>query len=94
MAPTPVSLPGESQGQRSLAGCRLWGCTDSATAEATQQQQQQSDITLQYQMVLTCLDVNRPQAHMSPLQPEPLPPPFPSHPSRLSQRTSFGCSDF
>ena len=25
--PTPVVLPGESQGQRSLVGCRLWGCT-------------------------------------------------------------------
>ena len=24
--PTPVFLPGESQGQRSLVGCRLWGC--------------------------------------------------------------------
>ena len=23
--PTPVSLPGESQGRRSLVGCRLWG---------------------------------------------------------------------
>ena len=23
--PTPVFLPGESQGQRSLVGCRLWG---------------------------------------------------------------------
>ena len=25
--PTPGFLPGESQGQRSLVGCRLWGCT-------------------------------------------------------------------
>ena len=25
--PTPVFLPGESQGWRSLVGCRLWGCT-------------------------------------------------------------------
>ena len=25
--PTPVFLPGESQGQGSLAGCRLWGRT-------------------------------------------------------------------
>ena len=24
--PTPVLLPGESQGQGSLVGCRLWGC--------------------------------------------------------------------
>ena len=27
--PTPVFLPGESQGQRSLVGCRLWGGTES-----------------------------------------------------------------
>ena len=39
--PTPVFLPGESQGQRSLVGGRLWGCTESDTTEATQQQQQQ-----------------------------------------------------
>ena len=25
MAPTPVFLPGESQGRGSLVGCRLWG---------------------------------------------------------------------
>ena len=27
MATTPVFLPGESQGQRSLVGCHLWGRT-------------------------------------------------------------------
>ena len=26
--PTPVLLPGDSQGQRSLVGCRLWGRTE------------------------------------------------------------------
>ena len=39
--PTPVFLPEESQGLGSLVGCRLWGCTESDTTEATQQQQQQ-----------------------------------------------------
>ena len=33
--PTPVFLPGESQGQRSLVGCRLWGHTESDTTGAT-----------------------------------------------------------
>ena len=33
--PTPVFLPGESQGRRSLMGCRLWGRTESDTTEAT-----------------------------------------------------------
>ena len=35
MAITPVFLPGESQGQGSLVGCRLWGLTESDTTEAT-----------------------------------------------------------
>ena len=29
--PTPVFLPRESQGQRSLVGCHLWGCMESET---------------------------------------------------------------
>ena len=33
--PTPVFLPGESQGQGSVVGCRLWGCTASDTTEVT-----------------------------------------------------------
>ena len=33
--PTPVFLPGESQGRRSLVGCRLWGRTESDTTEST-----------------------------------------------------------
>ena len=38
--PTSVSLPGESQGRGSLAGCSPWGRTESDTTGATQQQQQ------------------------------------------------------
>ena len=38
--PTPVFLPGESQGRGSLGGCHLWGHTESDTTEVTQQQQQ------------------------------------------------------
>ena len=33
--PTPVFLPGESQGQGSLVGCRLWGHTESDTTKVT-----------------------------------------------------------
>ena len=36
--PTLVLLPGESQGWGSLVGCRLWGCTELDTTEATWQQ--------------------------------------------------------
>ena len=37
--PTPVFLPGESQGRGSLVGCRLWGRTELDTTEVAQQQQ-------------------------------------------------------
>ena len=33
--PTPVFLPGESQGRGSLVGCCLWGRTESETTEVT-----------------------------------------------------------
>ena len=39
--PTPVFLPGESQGWGSFVGCHLWGRTELDTNEGTQQQQQQ-----------------------------------------------------
>ena len=33
--PTPVFLPGESQGWGSMMGCHLWGCTELVTTEVT-----------------------------------------------------------
>ena len=33
--PTPVFLPGESQERESLAGCHLWGGTESDTTEVS-----------------------------------------------------------
>ena len=33
--PTPVFLPGESQGQWGLVGCHLWGHTESDMTKAT-----------------------------------------------------------
>ena len=38
--PTPVFLPGESRGWRSLVGCHLWGRIEWNTIEVTQQQRQ------------------------------------------------------
>ena len=35
--PTPVFLPGESQGRGSLVGCRLWGRTGLDMTEVTWQ---------------------------------------------------------
>ena len=34
-SPTPVFLPGESQGRGSLVGFHLWGRTESAMTEVT-----------------------------------------------------------
>ena len=42
---TPIFLPRESQEQRSLVGCHLWGCTESDTTEVTWQQQQQMSLS-------------------------------------------------
>ena len=36
--PTPVFLPGNSQGRGSLVGCHLWGRTESNSTEVTCQQ--------------------------------------------------------
>jgi len=44
--PTPVFLPGESQGWGSLVGCRLCGRTELDTTEVTQQQQQHFGVLL------------------------------------------------
>ena len=41
--PTPVFLPGESQGRGSLVGCHLWGLPESDMTEVTEQQQQQQN---------------------------------------------------
>ena len=35
LQPTPVFLPGESQGLGSPVGCRIWGRTESDTAAKT-----------------------------------------------------------
>ena len=37
---SPVFLPGESRGERSLAGYSSWGQKESDTTEATEQEQQ------------------------------------------------------
>ena len=43
--PTPVFLPGESQGWGSLVDCRRWGHTELDTTEVTYRQQQQQGTT-------------------------------------------------
>ena len=52
--PTPVFLPGESQGRGSLVGCRLWGRTESDTTEVTKQQADKtiSAFTKHYSFIL------------------------------------------
>ena len=65
--PTPVFLPGESQGQGSLVGCRLWGCTESDRTEATKQQQQQASLSITNSwssLRLTSIDSVMPSSHL------------------------------
>ena len=50
--PTPLFLPGESQGRGGLVDCCLWGRTESDMTEMTQQQQQMCFSVVQSQ---TCL---------------------------------------
>ena len=38
--PTPLFLPGESNGQRSLAGCDPWACKESDTTEHAHTQEE------------------------------------------------------
>ena len=54
--PAPVFLSEESQGQWSLMGCRLWGCTESDMTEATQQQQQHARLLSVSKLCLTLCD--------------------------------------
>ena len=54
--PTPVFLPGESQGRGSLVGCHLWGRTESDTTEATQQQQQWEVSVQHWELSSACCD--------------------------------------
>ena len=57
--PTPVFLPGESQGQGSQVGCHLWGRTESDMTEATQQQQQQRYFVCFYDPISLFLSVRK-----------------------------------
>ena len=56
---TPVFFPGESQGWGSLVGCRLWGCAESDTTEATQQQQQQQQEGPEWTCGINCGQLHR-----------------------------------
>ena len=52
--PTPVFVPGESQRQESLVGCRLWGHTELDTTEVTEQQQQQQQTQSVFGWICEC----------------------------------------
>ena len=49
--PTPVLLPGESQGKRSLVGCRLWGRTESDTLKQLSSSSSSSSIVLRMVLI-------------------------------------------
>ena len=47
-------LPGESQGQGSMVGCHLWGCTELDTTEVMQQQRRQQQQRQRQQQQWLC----------------------------------------
>ena len=51
--PTPVFLPGESQGQGSLMGCRLWGHTESDSRTRLKQLSSRSSSSVYVSMLLS-----------------------------------------
>ena len=53
--PTPVFLPGESQGRGSLVGCHLWGRTESDTTEATYSSRGKKKNKLAQLLQTTCI---------------------------------------
>ena len=63
--PTPVFLPGESQGRGSLVGCHLWGHTELDATEATQQQQQQQHPIIQSSLETFLLPDNSPSIYIN-----------------------------
>ena len=81
--PTPVFLPGKSHGQRSLAGCSLWGCQESDTTER-----------LHFQFSLSCFE----EGNGNPLQCSCPKTPRDGEPGGLlsvgSRRVRHDCSDF
>ena len=68
--PTPVFLPGESQGWGSLVGFRLWGRTESDMNEVIQQQQQgalMDTLSVQFSSVAqSCPTLCDPMNHSTP----------------------------
>ena len=51
--PTPVFLPGESQGRGSLVGCHLWGRTESDTTDGLSSSSSSSRPSCTYTSLLT-----------------------------------------
>ena len=82
--PTPVFLPGESQGWQSLVGCRLWGRTGSDTTER---------LHFHFHFSLSCIG----EGNGTPLQCPCLENPGTAEPGGLpsmgSHRVGHDCSD-
>ena len=80
--PTPVFLPGESQGQQSLMGCCLWGCTESNTTEVIYEKKLSFLAILRGTMVVLCVSyLASPRAEISSME------------NRFASRADFsGCN--
>ena len=63
--PTPVFLPGESHGQRSLAGYSAWGRKESDTTEVTQHTHTHTHTSFQHKKERMCTMTNDLTSHLS-----------------------------
>ena len=69
MQPTPVFLPGESHGQRSLVGCSPWGCKESDTTEQLSTHREQGNREEQVETLIVTLE--SPYSRCSPVHEAP-----------------------
>ena len=87
--PTPVFLPGESQEQGSLVGCRLWGRTELDTTEATQQQQWIYKVSCNLNLVFSQVSVQISKSRVLPsITSYHFVVPLPSHTETSNQLTA------
>ena len=57
--PTPVLLPGESQGRGSLVGCRLWDRTEVDTTRLKLLSSSSGSMRLMYSTARYCINLHR-----------------------------------
>ena len=61
--PSPVLMPGESQGQRNLVGYSLWGCKESEMTERLSKHTRTHEMTPRVLVLIEVIKVNAPNQY-------------------------------